>query len=70
MRWNGGGGIGDPLSRPADSVLQDVINGVVSVEAAAEVYGVVVEKGAVDEGKTKARRRALRNARLATEAAE
>ena len=70
VRWNGGGGIGDPLSRPADSVLQDVINGVVSVEAAAEVYGVVVEKGAVDEGKTKARRLALRNARLATEAAE
>ncbi len=70
VRWNGGGGIGDPLSRPADSVLQDVVNGVVSLEAAAEVYGVVIEKGAVDEGKTKARRLAQRNARLAAEAAE
>jgi len=38
----GGGGYGDPLERDPDAVLQDVLNGYVSIEAAAREYGVVV----------------------------
>jgi N-methylhydantoinase B len=38
----GGGGYGDPYLRPSEKVAWDVLNGVVSVEAARKVYGVVV----------------------------
>lgn len=38
----GGGGVGDPLDRPVDAVLEDVIDEYVSVERAAKDYGVVV----------------------------
>lgn len=39
----GGGGYGDPLRRDPAAVLEDVIDGYVSVERAAKDYGVVVE---------------------------
>jgi N-methylhydantoinase B len=39
----GGGGLGDPWARPTDAVLADVAAGYVSREAAAAVYGVVVD---------------------------
>ena len=39
----GGGGFGDPLERDADQVMQDVVNGIVSVEGARADYGVVVD---------------------------
>ena len=39
----GGGGLGDPLERPAQTVLEDVRQGYVSAERAAGDYGVVVE---------------------------
>jgi N-methylhydantoinase B len=48
MRTNGGGGFGSPLERPADWVLQDVIDELVSLEKAREVYGVVIRVGDVD----------------------
>lgn len=38
----GGGGYGNPHERKAESVLEDVVSGYVSVEAAAHDYGVVV----------------------------
>jgi N-methylhydantoinase B len=38
----GGGGYGDPLLRLPEAVLQDVIDGYVSIEGAARDYGVVV----------------------------
>jgi len=41
----GGGGWGDPKQRPAEKVLRDVRNGVVSSAQAREVYGVVVDTG-------------------------
>ena len=41
VRWNGGGGIGDPLDRPAEKVAADVDAGLISEQAASEVYGVV-----------------------------
>jgi len=39
----GGGGLGDPLDRDPALVLEDVIDGYVSVEGARRDYGVVVE---------------------------
>ncbi|WP_040161888.1 hydantoinase B/oxoprolinase family protein [Mobilicoccus massiliensis] len=39
----GGGGFGDPLDRDENAVLEDVIDGYVSVERAEKDYGVVVE---------------------------
>jgi N-methylhydantoinase B len=38
----GGGGYGDPLEREPDLVLRDVEDGLVSMERAREVYGVVL----------------------------
>ena len=38
----GGGGLGDPLNRKPELVLEDVIDGYVSIERAAKDYGVMV----------------------------
>ncbi|MDQ4119139.1 MAG: hydantoinase B/oxoprolinase family protein [Actinomycetota bacterium] len=38
----GGGGMGDPLLRPVPQVVEDVIDGYVTVERARKDYGVVV----------------------------
>jgi N-methylhydantoinase B len=64
VRWNGGGGVGDPLNRPAEKVLADIGAGLISERAAIEVYGVVGKNGALDQSATKAKRTALRDARL------
>ncbi len=49
----GGGGYGDPKARDAKAVADDVRLGLVSVEAAARDYGVVVsEDGQIDEAAT------------------
>lgn len=42
LSFPGGGGYGDPHQRPIGKVLDDVVNGYVSVEAARDVYGVDV----------------------------
>jgi len=65
VRWNGGGGIGDPLDRPPEKVMTDVTTGHISKAAAREVYGVVEIAGTVDASATDARRKELRQARLA-----
>jgi N-methylhydantoinase B len=44
QRAGGGGGHGDPMRRPAARVAEEVRNGVVSVEAARKLYGVVVDE--------------------------
>jgi N-methylhydantoinase B len=60
----GGGGFGDPLERPADLVVEDVVNGLVSRETAARDYGVVLDRdGQLDEGATHRRRESLRSER-------
>ena len=38
----GGGGYGNPVQRPVELVLNDVINGYVSIEAAEREYRVIV----------------------------
>jgi N-methylhydantoinase B len=65
VRWNGGGGIGDPLNREAKAVLDDLITGIVSDKAATEVYGLVIKGDAIDDAGTDAKRKALRQERLA-----
>jgi N-methylhydantoinase B len=62
IRSGGGGGYGSPLERPAEAVREDVRQGYVSVAAAADLYGVVVdpETLALDEAAT-ARLRAVRS---------
>ena len=44
----GGGGFGDPFERDPAAVLEDVLDGKVSVAAARERYGVVIADGGVD----------------------
>jgi N-methylhydantoinase B len=58
----GGGGYGSPHERPAEVVAEDVRQGYVSVKAAAEKYGVVVdtETFAVDQAATERLRAAAR----------
>ena len=48
VRSGGGGGHGSPLERPVEIVVEDVKQGYVSVEAAAELYGVVVDPITLD----------------------
>jgi N-methylhydantoinase B len=65
---NAGGGWGDPLERPPERVLRDVRDEYVSLAAAREVYGVVIEGDPimdpeglrVDEPATAALRRSAR----------
>jgi N-methylhydantoinase B len=64
VRFMGGGGYGDPLERDPHAVLADVERGLVSVEAAREIYGVALEADAVDEAATSARRLEIRSARV------
>jgi len=54
----GGGGWGNPLQRPAEQVLDDVLDGFVSPAQAAADYGVVLDatESAVDAEATQARR--------------
>ena len=40
----GGGGFGDPLERDPELVLEDVIDDYVSIERAAEDYGVIIKE--------------------------
>lgn len=55
----GGGGYGDPLARPIDYVVEDVLDGFVSIDGAARDYGVALSidpaSGAVeiDEARTR-----------------
>ncbi|RQG90827.1 hydantoinase B/oxoprolinase family protein [Natrarchaeobius chitinivorans] len=56
----GGGGYGNPLERPVETVAEDVRNGLISPEAAKSEYGVVVTKdGTVNTDQTEQLRREL-----------
>jgi len=72
VRWNGGGGYGDPLARDPDAVLADVENGLISEGAARSVYGVVVKAEAkeVDRVATRDLRERLISERVSQEAAK
>lgn len=57
----GGGGHGDPITRETAKVLHDVLEGMVSIEAARRDYGVVIDPHimTVDEESTKEVRREM-----------
>ena len=59
LRLPGGGGFFSPRERDSARVLEDVRQGLVSLDAAREVYGVVVdlERGEVDQEATAALRK-------------
>jgi N-methylhydantoinase B/oxoprolinase/acetone carboxylase alpha subunit len=65
MLTGGGGGYGDPLERAPRQVVEDVLDGKVSVEAARDCYGVVVGdgEGKADLAATEERRRQMHAAR-------
>jgi N-methylhydantoinase B len=54
----GGGGVGNPLERDPAAVLRDVIHEVVTIEAARQTYGVVIDPAgpSVDDSATRALR--------------
>ncbi|GAA5199987.1 hydantoinase B/oxoprolinase family protein [Rugosimonospora acidiphila] len=61
IEGSGAGGYGDPKTRPAELVLADVRAGIVSVPAAAQAYGVVIdERVELDEQATELARRESR----------
>lgn len=51
----GGGGYGDPLKRPVESVLRDIRDEMITIEEARQDYGVVIdeESGELDEEATR-----------------
>jgi N-methylhydantoinase B len=61
LRSGGGGGFGPAMERPAEIVATDVKQGYISLEKAAEAYGVIVdpETFEVDLAATEERRAAL-----------
>ena len=65
IRTTGGGGWGDPLERPIESVEQDVLWGKVSREFAAKDYGVVIAEATAtaDVEASEKLRAEMRNAR-------
>lgn len=61
FRTAGAGGCGDPMTRNAEAVRHDVAAGVVSIDAAARDYGVVIDaQGQIDRAATKALRAGTR----------
>jgi N-methylhydantoinase B len=63
LSTSGGGGWGHPFDRTLDRVRRDVLGGVVSVGAAREDYGVVIdERGTIDAASTAALRARPRGA--------
>ena len=64
VRTGGGGGWGDPLERDPAKVAWDVLEDLVSADAAREHYGVVLNKDlSLDAASTTALRSKLRGAR-------
>jgi hypothetical protein len=61
LRSGGGGGFGSPLERRAEAVQDDVREGYVSLQAARDYYGVMLDAGtlAIDVKATENERTAL-----------
>lgn len=62
VNMNAGGGYGNPLEREPGLVLDDLLDGYVSIEGARADYGVVIipDKLAIDHGATEELRRQMR----------
>jgi N-methylhydantoinase B len=59
LATQGGGGYGNPLARDPARVRDDVINGLVSVSQACDIYGVILHNGTVSEAATLRQREKL-----------
>jgi N-methylhydantoinase B len=55
----GAGGHGDPLERNPQAVLEDVLDDLISLDYAQDVFGVIFQDGIVDKDATVAKRKAL-----------
>ena len=64
--WQGGGGVGDPLNREPDMVLEDVRFGAYTHGLAERFFGVVLIDGRIDEEATLSLRKRLKRERLVT----
>jgi N-methylhydantoinase B len=64
VSWQGGGGFGDPIERDPPAVQRDVAAGLVSHQAAEEVYGVILDGATLDTEGTSRRRHAIRGERI------
>ena len=65
FRLSAGGGYGDPLLREPERVQEDIELGYVSREAAADIYGVMIDdNGKVARSQTDARRLRMRTERI------
>ncbi len=66
LRSGGGGGFGSPLDRKRADVERDVANGYVSIQSAAEHYGVVIDAVSLraDEARTASLRAQMKAAGL------
>lgn len=69
MRTAGGGGLGDPLEREAETVADDVRCGYVSVREARKIYGVVIAGRGPDARATLTLREEMRARRCWLESA-
>ncbi|MEM2057757.1 MAG: hydantoinase B/oxoprolinase family protein [Thermoproteota archaeon] len=58
IKTAGGGGFGNPAERDPLAVLEDVLEGYVSIQAAHEIYKVVIKNGEIDWKET-ARKRSI-----------
>ena len=56
IRTPGGGGYGDPLKRDPELVLKDILNGLISLSVAEEIYGIIIDLNKGEELKEKTRR--------------
>jgi N-methylhydantoinase B len=70
VSWQGGGGYGDPLSRPPEHVLADIRAGLLTSEDARLRYGVVVVGDAVSADETLTARRRIRAERVGHDVAD
>ena len=66
VKWNGGGGVGDPFLRTPEAVLADVNAGLVSIDAARSAYGVAITdrnhgESDIDQAETAALRAQVRD---------
>jgi N-methylhydantoinase B len=64
LEMGGGGGYGPAYDREPEAVRDDVLDGVVSTEAARKDYGVVIDPASktIDEEATAATRQVLQKA--------
>ncbi|AFV05195.1 MULTISPECIES: hydantoinase B/oxoprolinase family protein [Dehalobacter] len=52
LNSSGGGGWGNPLDRPAEKVYDDVLDEIITIKTAVDIYGVVITEEGIDYDKT------------------